>query len=233
MAASIPASGSVTSQLPPAPGQGCSTSWQGAVAQALALCGAPGYRRKAVAAATECCHPQGQPCPAAALTRLPLCHCHPRSPLKPLVACSCPWGVGPAWFPTLPTPSPSGCSHGNIPDQSPLLSQSCTNQCELQHCSLRALKGLGHQDHAGRARRQARAGSLLQDMPGCRKREWPCFCPPAAPCHCHPCLLCQASKSPRAPPGSNNTGQAGKPSSQAPALQPCSCPAAMPTASTR
>lgn len=34
-------------------------------------------------------------------------------------------------------------------------------------------------------------------------------------------MLCQASKSPGAPPGSNNTGQAGKPSSQAPALQPC------------
>lgn len=136
--------------------------------------------------------------------------------------------------PTLPSPSPSGCSHGNIPDQSPLLSQSCTNPCQLQHCSLRALKGLGHQDHAGRGRRQARAGSLLQeDTSGCRKREWPCFCPSAAPCHCHPCLLRQASKSPRAPPGSNNTGQAGKPSSQAPALQPCSCPAAMPTASTR
>lgn len=33
MAASIPASGSITSQLPPAPGQGCSTSWHGAVAQ--------------------------------------------------------------------------------------------------------------------------------------------------------------------------------------------------------
>lgn len=40
---------------------------------------------------------------------------------------------------------------------------------------------------------------------------------PATAVHAH----CQASKSPRAPPGSNNTGKAGKPSSRAPALQPC------------
>lgn len=76
------------------------------------------------------------------------------SPIQPLVACSCPWEEGPAWFPALPSPSASGCGHGN--NQSPLLSQSHTNRCEFQHCSLCALKGLGHQDHAGKGRRRAR-----------------------------------------------------------------------------
>lgn len=41
MAASIPVSGSITSQLPPAPGQGCSTSWHGAVVQGTWLCVVP------------------------------------------------------------------------------------------------------------------------------------------------------------------------------------------------
>lgn len=75
--------------------------------------------------------------------------------------------------------------------------------------------------------RQARAGSLLQgNMSGCRKRQWPCFCPSAAPCHCRQCLLCQA----RAPGPLQEAITLGRqenppprllPCSHAPALQPC------------
>lgn len=189
------------------------------------MCGAPGCWAKAVAAAIECC-PQGQSCPAAALTQLLVCRCYPRSPLEPLVACSCPWDVGPAWFPTLPSPSPSGCSHGNSPDQSPLLSQSHTNPCELQHCSLPALKGLGHQDHAGKGGRQARAESLLQgEVSGCRKREWPCSCPQQLPATAVPAFSARPARAPGPLQEAITLGRE--------TLLPGSCPAAMPTASTK
>lgn len=44
-----------------------------------------------MAAATERCLPQGQPCPAAALTQILLCHCHPRfPPYSPLLHAAAP-----------------------------------------------------------------------------------------------------------------------------------------------
>lgn len=101
MAASIPASGSVTCQ--PHQHQGRAAPHAGRVL----------WRGRGCSQSAAC--PRASPDTAS----LPL------SPHRAPCCTQLPWQGGPAWFPTLPSPSsPSGCSHGNGPAQSPLLSQS-------------------------------------------------------------------------------------------------------------
>lgn len=166
MAVSTPAAGSVQA---PDSGEGraiqpCAPPpWLGAVAQALALRTVPtGVRQQQATALlpqAQACQQQPRYSPFPALlgevpqhsprlhSATPGKHVQPR----PLA---------------LASQAPSGCGHGNTQDQSPLLSQSLNNRCELQHCSLCTPKGSGPlQAGASRLWSPSRAGGRHGQRP--------------------------------------------------------------------